>query len=231
MTLTADATLIFGATRGTGLEVAKLLTARGEKVVAFARPTAELTALRALPLEQIVYGDICDPVSVAKAFATGWFRSVVCTIGGSRGQAPRPDVIGVRHIVDSIKKLGRAVPRLALVTAIGAGDSRGAVAPKVIEVLGEVLRLKTEAEDCLRSSGVEWVILRPGGMTHDPASGTAIRTEDHSVMGVINRADLARLVVECLDDPATNGRVFHTIDPAIQRQAPLQRGDPLDAKT
>ncbi len=231
MTVTADATLIFGATRRTGLEVARLLTARGEKVVAFARPASDLAALRALPLEQIVYGDVCDPVSVSKAFAAGWFKSVVCTIGASRGQGTRPDVIGVQNIVDSMKKLGRAVPRLAVVTAIGAGDSRGAVAPKVLEVLGTVLRLKTEAEDCVRASGLDWVILRPGGMTDDPASGTAIRTEDHSVMGVINRADLARLVVDCLEDPSSGGRVFHTIDPAIQRQAPLQRGEDLPART
>jgi uncharacterized protein YbjT (DUF2867 family) len=46
-------------------------------------------------------------------------------------------------------------------------------------------------------------------------------------MGVINRADLARLVVECLDDPLTAGKIYHAIDPAIQRQAPLQRGEDL----
>jgi hypothetical protein len=64
-------------------------------------------------------------------------------------------------------------------------------------------------------------------MTSDPASGTAIRTEDQGRMGVINRADLARLIVDCLDDPTTNGRIFHTIDPAITWQAPLQRGEGL----
>jgi uncharacterized protein YbjT (DUF2867 family) len=62
-------------------------------------------------------------------------------------------------------------------------------------------------------------------MTSDPATGTAIRTEDHGAMGVITRADLARLVVECLDDESTNGRIFHTVDPEIKWQAPLQRGE------
>ena len=84
--MTADTTLIFGASRETGLEVARLLTARGESVAAFARPGSDLTELRALPLQQIIYGDACDPVSIGKAFAAGWYKAVVCTLGAQRGQ-------------------------------------------------------------------------------------------------------------------------------------------------
>ncbi len=76
-------------------------------------------------------------------------------------------------------------------------------------------------------SGLDATILRPGGLASDPASGTAIKTEDHSVMGVINRGDLARLTVDCIDDDATIGRIYHTVDPEITWQAPLQRGEDL----
>lgn len=226
----ADGILIFGASRETGLEVAKLLTARGEAVAAFARPTSDLAELKALKLQQVVYGDVLDPVAVGKAFAAGRFRAVVCTIGAHRGQVPRPDFEGVKVIVDSIRKLERAIPRVILVTVIGAGDSRGAVAPKVLEVLGEVIRLKTLAEDYLVQSGLRWVILRPGGMTSDPATGTGIRTEERNAMGVITRADLARLVVECIDDESTDGHVYHTVDPEIRWQPPLQRGEDFEKR-
>ena len=223
----SNGVLIFGATRETGLEVAKLLRQRGESVTAFVRPESELAELKSLRLEQLVYGDVLDPVTVGKAFAAGWFRAVVCTIGGQRGQVPRPDYEGVKNIVDAARNLSVSVPRILLVTAIGAGDSRDAVAPKVLEVLGEVLRLKTQAEDYLIASGLRYVILRPGGMTSDLATGTAIRSEDHAAMGVITRADLARLVVECLDDESSDGHIYHTVDPAIRWQAPLQRGEDL----
>lgn len=223
----SDGMLIFGASRETGLEVARLLSARGDKVTAFARTGSDLTELKALKLEQIVYGDVLDPVAVSKAFAAGSFRAVVCTIGAHRGQMPRPDFEGVRNIVDTVKRLPRNMPRILLVTVIGAGDSRGAVAPKVLEVLGEVIALKTRAEDYLVGSGLRYVILRPGGMTSDPATGTAIRTEDHDRMGVITRADLARLLVECLDDESSDGRIYHAVDPQITWQAPLQRGEDL----
>ena len=75
------------------------------------------------------------------------------------------------------------------------------------------------------AAGVDYTILRPGGMTSDPASGTAVKTTDRMTMGVINRADLGRIVADCIDDPGTVGEIYHTVDPEITWQAPLQRGE------
>lgn len=218
-----DGVLIVGASRGTGLEVARLLERRGEAVTALVRPTADMAGLLQLRVK-LFRGDVLDPRSVQGALASGHFRAVIDTVGGKRGE-PRPDYHGTRNLVDAAREAG--VRRFILVTAIGAGDSRGAVGPRVLEFLGAVLEEKTLGENYLMGSGLGYTILRPGGMTHDPASGTAIRTEDRSAMGMINRADLARLIVDCLDDPLSIGKVFHTVDPAIQREAPLQRGEGL----
>jgi uncharacterized protein YbjT (DUF2867 family) len=218
-----DGVLIVGASRGTGLEVARLLARRGESVTAFVRPTTDMGELLQMRV-RLFRGDVLDPTSVKGAFASGSFRAVINTVGGKRGE-PRPDYHGTRNVADAARAAG--VHRYLLVTAIGSGDSRSAVGPKVLQFLGPVLEEKTLGENYLMESGLEYTILRPGGMSNNPASGTAIRTEDHSVMGVINRADLARLVVECLDDPLTVGKVFHTIDPEIREQAPLQRGEDL----
>lgn len=218
-----DAVLLFGAGRGTGLEIARLLRARGDAVRAMIRPAADAAPLEALGVE-VVRGNVLDRADVEAAFAAGPVRAVIDTVGGRRGE-PRPDFEGTVLLVD--EALAHGARRFLFVTAIGCGDSRGAVAPRVIEFLGPVLDEKTKGENYLMESNLDWTILRPGGMTSDPPSGTAIRTEDRSVMGVINRADLARLVVECLDDESTIGRVYHTVDPEIRQQAPLQRGEPL----
>jgi len=218
--------LIFGGTGGTGLEIARILAGRGDAVTVVARPTSDRSGLDGLDVT-VVTGDVLDVDSVDAAFAAGRFRAVINTVGGRRGE-PRPDVIGGQHIADAALRAG--VARALLVTAIGAGDSRSAVAPKVIEVLGEVLAAKAEAEDYLMQSGLDATILRPGGMTSDPASGTAIKSEDHTLMGVIHRADLAQLTVDCIDDDATIGRIYHTVDPEITWQAPLQRGEDLGDK-
>lgn len=216
--------LLFGASQRTGLEIARLLTARGDRVTCFVRPTSDRAGLEKLPVEFVV-GDVRNADDVVAAFAAGSYRAVINTIGGARGDSPRPDFIGTRNIVDAALKSG--VRRMLMVTVIGAGDSRGAVSENVMKFLGPVIEEKTKAEDCLTASGLDATILRPGGMSSDPATGTAIKTEDHSAMGIIHRADLAALVVECLDDDSTIGRIYHTVDPEIKAQPPLQRGESI----
>ncbi len=223
-----DGVLIFGGTRGTGLHVARLLRARGDDVTVLVREGSDAAELEAIGAT-IVRGSALDATGVDAAFAAGPFRAAINTLGGKRGETPRPDVEGTRQIIRGANKAG--VSRVLMVTAIGSGDSRTAVAPKVLEVLGEVLKQKTVAEDDLQTSGLDWTILRPGGLTNEPASGTAIRTEDHQRMGVIHRPDLAALVVDCIDDDTTIGRIYHTVDPGITWEAPLQRGaDPATWK-
>jgi uncharacterized protein YbjT (DUF2867 family) len=215
-----DKILVFGASQRTGLEVSKLLTGRGDKVRAFVRPTSDIAALQALDVE-FATGNALDGDSVDAAFAAGDISAVVCTLGGSRNE-PRPDVEGTRNIVAAALRHG--VQRMVLVTAIGAGDSRPVLSENAWKFLGPVMEMKTQAEACLTESGLQWSILRPGGMASEPATGTAIRSEDHTVMGMIQRADLAALVIECLDDADTIGKIYHTIDPEAKEQPPLQRG-------
>lgn len=223
----AGGILIFGGTRGTGFQVARLLRESGDAVSVLVRDASDASELEATGAT-IIRGNALDADAVDAAFASGEFRASVNTLGGKRGELPRPDIEGTRQIIRGAKQA--AVRRVLMVTAIGAGDSQSAVAPKVLEVLGEVLDMKTAAENYLQDSGLDYTILRPGGMTNDPASGTAIKTEDHNRMGVINRMDLAALVVECIDDDTTLGKIYHTVDPGITWEAPLQRGEELGDK-
>ncbi|MCP4001515.1 MAG: SDR family oxidoreductase [Gammaproteobacteria bacterium] len=222
-----DEILVFGASQRTGLETVKMLRGRGDKVRAFVRPSSDCSGLDELGVEYAT-GNVLDAESVDGAVGAGNIRAIVCTIGGSRTE-PRPDVDGAHNIVNAA--LHHGVQRIVLVTAIGAGDSRAAINDNVWKFLGPVLELKTQAEACLSDSALDWTILRPGGMGSEPATGTAIKTEDHAVMGMIQRADLAALIIDCLDDDQTIGRIYHTIDPEAKEQAPLQRGEQLQAGT
>ena len=169
--------LIFGGTRGAGFQVARLLRKQGDAVTVLVREGSNAAELEAIGAN-IVRGNALDRTAVDAAFASGMFRAVVNTLGGKRGELPRPDIEGTRQISAGAQRAG--VRRVLMVTAIGAGDSKSAVAPYVLKVLGEVLEMKTQAEAILQDSGLNYTILRPGGMTDDPASGTAIKTEDHN---------------------------------------------------
>jgi NAD(P)-dependent dehydrogenase (short-subunit alcohol dehydrogenase family) len=80
----ADGVLIVGGSRGTGLEVARLLERRGEAVTVFVRPTTDMAELLKLRVK-LFRGDVLDPLSVQGAFASGNFRAVINTVGGKRG--------------------------------------------------------------------------------------------------------------------------------------------------
>ncbi len=222
-----DGVLIFGGNRGTGLEAARALREQGDAVTVLVREGSDVTALEAIGAT-VVRGDALDAEAVARAFSSSHFRAVVNSLGGKRGETPRPDIEGTRNIVKAARDTG--VRRVVMVTAAGAGDSKVAVAPKVLEVLGEVLAQKTRAEEILQNSGLDYTILRPGGMTTDPASGTAILTDDHTRIGVINRADLGALIARCIDDDSCVGKIFHAVDPEITWEPPLQRGEDLPGR-
>jgi len=204
----ADSVLIFGATRNTGLELAKLLVERGDEVTAFVRETSDVSALNAIGVEQVT-GDALDVSSVVAAFDGQDFDTVVTTLGGSvRNTAV--DSQGNINVFAAAEAAG--VDRVVLVTAIGASGTEDVLAPGARQFLAPVLRAKTAAESDLRARKLKWTILRPGQLPDGPVTGTGLLSEDQTLMGRITRGELAALIVKCLDDEATAGKIFHAVD-------------------
>jgi uncharacterized protein YbjT (DUF2867 family) len=201
--------LIFGATRNTGLETARLLRARGDAVVAVARPESNSQALADLGVT-VIAGDALNRSSLGPALADKTFDAVVCSLGNTPWASQKVDHVGVANVVDACK--GAKVGRFVLVSSIGAGDSRPALPLAARVVLGKVCDLKTLGENHLKSSGVPFTIVRPGGLGKGPATGRGQLLEDPTVSGGINRAEVARLIVQCLDDPKTIGKTYSAIE-------------------
>lgn len=200
--------LIFGATRNTGLEAAKILTARGDEVTAFVRDSSDVSALNELGA-QLVVGDALDADSVRAAFVGRSFDAVVSTLGG-RVRNPTVDSQGNINVFAAAEEAG--VKRVVLVTAIGAGGTEGVLQEGARTFLKPVIDAKTIAEDDLRARELAWTILRPGQLPDGPATGKGLLSEDQTLMGRITRGELAALVVRCLDDDATIGKIYHTVD-------------------
>jgi uncharacterized protein YbjT (DUF2867 family) len=200
--------LLFGATRNTGLELARLLHARGERVVAFVRPGSDRSALEALNAEFLV-GDAMDADAVVAAAGSQPFRAIVTTVGCA-GCEPPVDFVANRNIIDGARAAG--IDRVLLVTTIGAGDSFDVPPPVIKRVLRKVLPLKTQAEEHLRSSGLNYIIIRPGGLLSDQTSGNGMLTDAPDAFGYIDRADLAALMIACLDSTVCDGRTLAAID-------------------
>jgi uncharacterized protein YbjT (DUF2867 family) len=73
----------------------------------------------------------------------------------------------------------------------------------------DVLRWKARGEAAVRAAGVPYTIVRPGGLTDADDGPGAIRLDQgDDGTGFIPRADVARLCVAALREPAARNRSF-----------------------
>jgi nucleoside-diphosphate-sugar epimerase len=207
--------LIVGGTRGTGFDIVKLMRKRGDAVTVLARPTSNTQAVEQLGAK-VVRGNALNAAEVNAALASDKFVAVITTLGTTGKDRPRPDFDGNKHVFDAAKAAG--VRRVLLVTTVGSGDSKG-VEPWIAgRFLKEIIALKTQAEDYLRASGLDYTIIRPGGLLKSSLpAGPAFLTEDVQSFSWIGRGDLAVLVVRALDDPQAINKVYHAFDPSRTR--------------
>ena len=204
--------LVIGGRKGAGLEVIKVLRARGERVTAVIRPsslTPEKTDhLKDLGVE-LVAGDATNPDDMALVFNNGNYLAVVSTIGCFSCEPPT-DYLGNKIITDATKLAG--VKRIIQVSSIGAGDSFNTAPWISRNALAKVLPLKTQAEEYLVASELDYTIIRPGGLKSGTASGYGYLSENREAFGFIDRTDLARLIVGALDDDESIGKTYHAAD-------------------
>ena len=79
---------------------------------------------------------------------------------------------------------------------------------QVYKTLEPVLIEKAKAEERLKaSSSLQWVIIRPGGLKSEPATGKGEVTLDNKACGAIHREDVAELVYKCIFSDKADGKV------------------------
>jgi nucleoside-diphosphate-sugar epimerase len=113
------------------------------------------------------------------------------------------DLGGAVKCVEACQRVG--VARFVIVSSIGAHDPDADP-----EAMRPYLRAKGDADEALRASGLDFTIVRPGRLTDgDPTGRVTAGTDVGS--GEIPRADVAGVLLACIDEPATVGRTFDVI--------------------
>lgn len=140
--------------------------------------------------------------------------------GGPDGNIERKRTVDLEGSLKSIEGARSArIRRFVQVSAIGVDTPLPADTAPVWKAYVEA---KRDADAALRESGLDWTIIRPGGLTDEPgtgsvALGTAIERGD------IPRADVAAVLVAVLDSPATVGHQWslvsgeEPVDEAVRR--------------
>jgi uncharacterized protein YbjT (DUF2867 family) len=213
--------ILAGGSRGVGREVAERLAARGDAVCALVRQPSQASDLEALGI-QTVLGDAADSEAIASLFRqAGRARAVISTLGGLSPSGERIDFFGNKHLVDAA--LRAEVNQFILVSSIGVGNSRQALTAETYAVLAPALIEKEKAEAYLINSGLTYTIIRPGGLKSEAPTGRGVLTLDPSTAGLIHRADVAELILACLQSPRSHRQVFSALDShMIRGDQPLQ---------
>ncbi len=196
--------IVFGSTGGTGVAVLRALVAAGHDVTAFAREPGKLPALGAM---RCVRGDVMNAAEVAAAMPG--HEAVIVSLGNSqnpfalmlRARRTTPNnvcEIGTRHIVATMQ--ANRISRLLVVSAFGVGDTRAQLpfAFKLFyrTVLREQMADKERQEPLVKSSGLDWTLVQPVGLTDKPAAGQWLADTGGRIRRAeMSRADLAAFLV------------------------------------
>jgi putative NADH-flavin reductase len=202
--------LVVGASKGTGALAVSAALARGHHVTAFSRSAQKLTIEHASLTKRA--GSFHDAAAVDAAVVEHDAVIVAVAPSSSGGFKENPTYVssGIALVIEAMKR--HRVPRLVVVSALGTGESRVLLGWFIRTVLKDGL-LKRASQDherkeaLTRASGLEWVIARPGRLTHGPSRGRYVaRAEIAPVPGSIARADVADFLVTAAESDAWVGK-------------------------
>jgi nucleoside-diphosphate-sugar epimerase len=195
---------IAGAHGGIARRLARLLVARGDSVRGLIRnpdQSADLVSDGTQPilcdLEQADVSDIAHAVQGADA--------VVFAAGAGPGSGPdrkwTMDRDGAVKLVEAARSAG--AERYVIVSSLGAQDP-----PAGDETFAVYLRAKAAADDAVMASDRAWTVVRPGGLTDDPGSGT-IRIDSSPFRNTVARDDVAAVLAAVLAEPRSAGHILY----------------------
>ncbi len=74
-------------------------------------------------------------------------------------------------------------------------------AVRMNDLLGGILTWKLKGEDCVRSSGIPYTIVRPCALTEEAGGKALMFDQGDNIRGKVSREDIAELCVQALDLP------------------------------
>ncbi len=191
--------VIFGASGQTGRLLVDQALESGHEVTAYVRREGAFEAGR--KGLTIVTGQLDDPAKLEQAI----IGADVCisTLGGGSLSKRSPELTGGISLIVSAMELA-GVKRFIYMSSVGAGDSRYYMGPIIrLFIVGIFLRVPladhTMNEKRIASSGLQWTIIRPGGLSNGPETGkfkhgSAFTKITGNIQ--VSRADVAAFILE-----------------------------------
>ncbi|PKW27842.1 SDR family oxidoreductase [Phycicoccus duodecadis] len=134
------------------------------------------------------------------------YDAVVWSAGAGGGSPERTYAVdrdaAIRSI-DAAEAVG--VQRYVMVSYFGAGPNHGVPQDDPFFAYAEA---KTAADQRLQESALAWTLVRPSALTDDQPTGGIETPRTGAGKGSVPRADVAHVIADVLDRPATAGHVL-----------------------
>jgi uncharacterized protein YbjT (DUF2867 family) len=187
------------------LRLERLLPARGDRVRGLVRKREQFEDVSAAGAEPVL-ADLEDDIDLGPAVQGA--DAVVFAAGAGPGSGPERkrtmDYGGAVKLIEAAKAAG--IDRYVIVSSMGTDDPEAASG-----TFHAYLEAKAAADQALRDSGLDYTIVRPGGLTDDPGTGLVDVAEKLGRRGSIPRDDVAAVLVAVLDTPSTIGTTFEVL--------------------
>ena len=189
--------LVAGATGTTGKKVVQLLNESSKyEPVAMVRKESQKAQFESAGIKT-VKGDLANDVSNT----TKGIHKVIFAAGSGGKDVVNIDQEGAKRLVDASKK--ERVNKFVMLSSMGADNPQGE--------LKEYLQAKQNADQYLDISGVTFSIVRPGSLTNNEGIGKIKLQHKLNEQGEISRWDVARTLVNSLEDDVAKNQAFEII--------------------
>ena len=211
--MSARTIAVSGASGKTGFRIAEEILAAGDQARLLLRPESTIPAsLQECEQHRLNLMD----VEALDASLRGVDALVIAT--GARPSVDllgpmKVDAWGVKRQVESCQRVG--VKRVVLVSSLCAGHWR-----HMLNLFGLILVWKRVGEQALEASGLDWTVIRPGGLSEREEGleqeGVLWTGADQQTSNSIPRRLVARCCLEAVNTPASIGKILEITSSADQ---------------
>ncbi|MFI9153741.1 SDR family oxidoreductase [Streptomyces sp. NPDC053367] len=193
------------------LRLERLLAARGYEVAGIIRKAEQGDDLREAGAEPVLLDLESASVEEVAAHLQGADVAVFAAGAGPGSGTDRKETVDKGAAVLFADAAVRArVRRFLVVSSMGA-DPRH----EGDEVFDVYLRAKGEADAHVQGlAALDWTVLRPGSLTDDAGTGL-VRLEAHTGRGAVPRDDVAAVLAELIETPATAGLTLELVGGSV----------------
>ena len=214
---------VSGASGKTGWRVVDEALKRGQSVRAIVRPGSELPSALAKAEKEGLLEVFRLELDMAEALLhalQGCTALVIATGARPSINLAGPlqvDAWGVEAQVQACRSLG--LKRVVLVSSLCAGRWL-----HPLNLFGLILIWKRAGERCLERSGLDWTVIRPGGLSEEDSrsttEGVLVTEADQQKSNSIPRRLVAQMCLDAIEQPRACGRILEiTSSPAQPKQS------------